>query len=62
MGKYKTDPRYNVLSIRISDEEKAVMDEIRQHTNKNISTLMREALLLFTNYSPNLSATINRGY
>jgi len=62
MGKYKRDPRYNVLSIRISDEEKAVMDEIKRHTQKNISTLMREALLHYTHYLPKLSVTIDNVY
>jgi predicted transcriptional regulator len=44
MGKYKESPRYNVLSIRITDEEKALFDEMKRRTQKNISMLMREAM------------------
>lgn len=51
MGKYKEQPKYNVLSIRVSDEERAFMDDIQRHTQKSISMLMREALL---NYMPYL--------
>lgn len=54
MGKYKEQPRYNVLSIRVTDEEKAIMDEMRQITRKSISTLLREAIQL---YSPLQKAT-----
>jgi predicted transcriptional regulator len=34
-----------VISIRISDEEKALLDEISRHDRINISSLMREAFL-----------------
>jgi len=44
MGKYKKDPKYNVLSIRITDEEKAFMDAMKQSTRKSISMLLREAM------------------
>jgi predicted DNA-binding protein len=51
MGKQKEHPRYNVLSIRVTDEEKALFEEMKRHTSKNISMLMREAIQL---YSPTL--------
>ena len=51
MRRYKESPKYNVLSIRVTDEEKALMDEIKQNTHKSISVLLREAML---QYSPHL--------
>ena len=47
MGKYKDKPKYNVVSIRVSDEEKLVLEEMMQRSNKSISNLMREALKLY---------------
>jgi ribbon-helix-helix CopG family protein len=44
MGKYKKNPRYNVLSIRISDEELEALASVSHNANKSISDLMREAL------------------
>ena len=58
MGKCKEKPKYNVLSIRVTDEEKALMDEMKQSTRKSISTLLREAIQL---YSPQLKINYNRG-
>jgi len=51
MGKYKENPRYNVLSIRISDDEKALYEEIKRHTRKNMSMLIREAMDLCYPYA-----------
>jgi predicted transcriptional regulator len=51
MGKYKEHPKYNVLSIRVTDEEKALFDEMKRHTRKNISMLMREAMQLYSPYT-----------
>lgn len=44
MGKMRENPRYNVISMRISDEERATLDEIMYTTNKSVSQLMREAM------------------
>lgn len=44
MGKMRENPRYNVISMRISDEERAVLDELMCATNKSVSQLMREAM------------------
>ena len=44
MGKYKEKPRYSVLSLRVTDEEKATMDEISRSTSKSLSRLVREAI------------------
>ena len=48
MGKYKESPKYNVLSIRITDDEKAAIDEMIRDTRKSVSMLMREAMLQYT--------------
>jgi predicted transcriptional regulator len=44
MGKMRENPRYNVVSMRISDDERATLDEIMYITNKSVSQLMREAM------------------
>ncbi|MBT0665215.1 ribbon-helix-helix protein, CopG family [Geobacter pelophilus] len=46
MGKMRENPRYNVISMRISDEERATLDNIMYSTNKSVSQLMREAMEL----------------
>lgn len=58
MGKYKENAKYNVLSIRVSDEEKADMDEMSRYTKKSISMLMREALQFYT---PQLKTSTGQG-
>ncbi|HXE96829.1 MAG TPA: ribbon-helix-helix protein, CopG family [Dongiaceae bacterium] len=58
MGKYKENPKYNVLSIRITDKEKALFDELKRHTKKNISMLMREAM---QHYSPYVEIATSHG-
>ncbi len=52
MAKYKEHPRYHVVSIRVSDEEKALLDEMTRRDHTNITTLMRQAI---RSYIPNLS-------
>jgi hypothetical protein len=44
MGNYKEHPKYNVISIRITDGEKAFFEDMKRKTRKNISMLMREAM------------------
>lgn len=48
MGNFKERPKYNVVSMRVSDEEKAVLDEVTRVTRKNISKIMREAVQLYS--------------
>ena len=48
MGKSKENTRYNVLSIRVTNQEKAAIDEMIRETRKSVSTLMREAMLQYT--------------
>ena len=52
MAKYKEHPKYNVVSIRVSDEEKALLDEVTRRDHTNITTLMRQAI---RSYLPHLS-------
>ena len=46
MGAMKENPRYNVVSIRVSDEELEALQEVCKETNKSISTVVREAMSL----------------
>lgn len=48
MPNNKLNPRYNVVSLRISDEEKAVLDEVSQRTRKSLSRVVREAIQLYS--------------
>jgi predicted transcriptional regulator len=44
MGRMRENPRYNVISMRISDEERETLDQIMTVTKKSISDIMREAM------------------
>jgi hypothetical protein len=46
MGRMRENPRYNVISMRISDEERDTLQEIMQHSHKSVSDIMREAMAL----------------
>lgn len=46
MGSMKEHPRYHVVSMRISDDEREALEAFAQQTRRNISQLMREALRL----------------
>ncbi len=46
MGRMRENPRYNVISMRISDEERETLQEIMQHSHKSVSDIMREAMEL----------------
>jgi len=47
MGKYKEHPKYNVVSIRITDDEKTALEDLMRQCNKRISLLMREAIQMY---------------
>lgn len=49
MGRMRENPRYNVISMRISDEERETLQQIIDTTNKSVSDIMREAMELFKN-------------
>jgi predicted DNA-binding protein len=57
MGRYIEKPKYNVVSMRISDEEKLALEEMMRHSSKNISRLMREAIQLYSQTVTNLRQT-----
>ena len=42
------NPRYNVLSLRVTDEEKETLEEMSKRTRKSLSKMMREAVLLYS--------------
>ena len=44
MGRMRENPRYNVISMRISDEEKETLERIMCETHKSVSDIMREAM------------------
>lgn len=44
MGRMRENPRYNVVSMRISDDERKDLENLVQHTHKSVSDLMREAM------------------
>ncbi|MGB9081377.1 MAG: ribbon-helix-helix domain-containing protein [Desulfuromonadaceae bacterium] len=50
MGKYKENPMYCVISIRVTDQEKAAMEEISRDTRRSLSELIREAILHYGPY------------
>lgn len=47
MGRMRENPRYNVISMRISDEERMELESLVSLTDKSVSDIMREAMLLF---------------
>ena len=46
MGRMRENPRYNVISMRISDAERETLEAIMDTTKKSISDIMREAMEL----------------
>ncbi len=55
MGKYKEDARYNVISMRVSDDEKATLEALTHQSCKSISRLMREAIELYARQTQSFS-------
>lgn len=47
MGRMRENPRYNVISMRISDDERQELENLVSMTDKSVSDIMREAMLLF---------------
>ena len=48
MGRMRENPRYNVISMRISDEERIHLESLMGKTHKSVSDVMREAMEYFT--------------
>jgi predicted transcriptional regulator len=53
---HKDNPRYNVVSLRVTDEEKAALEEVTLRTRKSISKVMREAMMIYAREVTLLSA------
>lgn len=47
MGRMRENPRYNVISMRISDEERIQLESLMSLTDNSVSDIMREAMLQF---------------
>ena len=47
MGRMRENPRYNVISMRISDEEREHLENIIGQTQRSVSDIMREAMEYF---------------
>jgi len=47
MGRMRENPKYNVISMRISDEEREHLENIMEKTHLSISDIMREAMEFF---------------
>lgn len=60
MGRMSEHPRYNVISMRISDEERETLQELINRTNKSVSDIMREAMDLFKHQLVSREQEINR--
>jgi len=48
MRKLKDQPKYHVVSLRVSDEEKAILEEMSRRDQTNITNVMREAITFYT--------------
>jgi len=48
MGRMRENPRYNVISMRISDEEREHLETLMNKTHKSVSDVMRQAMDYFT--------------
>lgn len=48
MGRMGENPRYNVISMRVSDEERIQLEKLVKTTHKSVSDIMREAMEYFS--------------
>jgi antitoxin component of RelBE/YafQ-DinJ toxin-antitoxin module len=46
MGKYKESPKYNIVSFRVTDEEREQIETIADAAMVTVSTVLRTALTL----------------
>lgn len=58
MGRMRENPRYNVISMRISDEERNTLEHLMDTTHKSVSDIMRDAMELLKKQL--VSAHMNR--
>lgn len=61
MSRAKENPRYNVISMRISEEELSHIEKLMEKNHKSVSHIMREAFECFAanheHTNPNHTAT-----
>ena len=48
MGRMRENPRYNVISMRVSDAEREQLENLVRRTRKSVSDIMREAMISLT--------------
>lgn len=64
MSNCKKHPRNHVISLRITDAEKYVLQQVAQHKKMTTSKALREALSLLTanmgNENPSVSRIFNQ--
>lgn len=46
MAYIKEKPRYHIVSLRISDEERKALEQATRLNQKSISSILREAMLM----------------
>ncbi len=62
MSRMKENPRYCVVSLRISDDEKEALDTVARLTRKNVSCIMREAFQLLYNQCGPTTSHLHNGW
>lgn len=48
MGRMRENPRYNVISMRVSDAEREQLEHLVRRSHKSVSDIMREAMISLT--------------
>lgn len=48
MPKIKENPRYNIISLRINEEERKRIESLVKKTHKSVSDIMRAAIESFS--------------
>jgi len=48
MGRMGENPRYNVISMRVSDQERDHLESLMKTSHKSVSDIMREAMEYFS--------------
>lgn len=50
MGNYRNTPRYNVISMRVSERERKELQQIASRNSLSISDMMRQAMDVYARY------------
>jgi hypothetical protein len=59
MGKQVNSPRYNIISMRVNDEERDLLQHVATQLSINMSEMMRRAMQLLNVESDSMQ--LNRG-